>query len=705
MEKFGKAVVKLRIPILIASIVLLIPSVFSYLGTRVNYDILSYLPSELETVKGQDILLDEFGVGAFSTAVIEGMSDSEIVDLTEKIEEVDHVKKVIGYNTVAELDIPMEILPENISERISDAGADSALVFILYDDSMSSDETLAALKEIKSVTAGQCFISGMTAVISDTRDLTEQEEPIYVLIAVVLALIVLAITMEHFLIPFIFILSIGFAIIYNLGSNFAFGEISYITQALAAVLQLGVTMDYSIFLWHSYQDEKAAVGDKKEAMGHAIAKTFTSVVSSSITTVAGFIALCFMSFTLGLDLGIVMAKGVVIGVICCVTVLPSIILTLDKVIEKTRHRNILPDFKFISKFVKKHFKLVIIIFAIILVPAIYGYNHTEVYYDLVGTLPETLDSKVATEKLDEQYDMKATHIVIFDSTMSQVEKAKMMDEIEEVDGVSMTLGIEAFAGATFPTQLLPDEFLSELENDMHEMMLISSEYDVASDAMNNQCDEINAIIKSYDANAMLIGEAPCTKDLIETTAVDFAVVSSISIVAIFLIILLVFRSISLPVILVAAIEFAIFINLGIPAFTNTTLPFIASIVIGTIQLGSTVDYAILMTTRYKRERGMGVPKTEAVETAVGASAQSIVVSAVSFFASTIGVGIYSNVDMISALCLLMARGALISMAVVLFVLPSLFMVFDKVIAKTTFGFLPKGEKVRFRTKTGTADIK
>ena len=704
MEKFGKAVVKLRIPILIASIVLLIPSVFSYLNTRVNYDILSYLPSELETVKGQDILLDEFGVGAFSTAVIEGMTDSEIVDLTEKIEEVEHVKQVVGYNTVAELDIPLEILPERISERISDADADSALVFILYDDSMSSDETLAALKEIKSVTAGQCFISGMTAVISDTRELTEQEEPIYVIIAVVLALIVLAITMEHFLIPFIFILSIGFAIIYNLGSNFAFGEISYITQALAAVLQLGVTMDYSIFLWHSYQDEKASCGDNKEAMGHAIAKTFTSVVSSSITTVAGFIALCFMSFTLGLDLGIVMAKGVVIGVICCVTVLPSIILTLDKLIEKTRHRNILPDFKFISKFVKKRFKLVIIIFAIILVPAIYGYTHTEVYYDLVGTLPETLDSKVATEKLDEQYDMTATHIVIFDSTMSQVQKAKMMEDIGEVEGVTMTLGIESLVGATFPTELLPDELLSEFENETHEMMLISSEYDVASDAMNRQCDEINAIIKNYDANAMLIGEAPCTKDLIETTAVDFAVVSSISIVAIFIIILLVFRSISLPVILVAAIEFAIFINLGIPAFTNTTLPFIASIVIGTIQLGSTVDYAILMTTRYKRERSQGVAKTEAVEIAVKASAQSIVVSAVSFFASTIGVGIYSNVDMISALCLLMARGALISMAVVLFVLPSLFMVFDKVIAKTTIGFLPKGEKVRFFNKAGKQEV-
>ena len=689
MLKFGKAVVKLRIPILIVAILLLIPSVISYVNTRVNYDILSYLPEELETVEGQDILLDEFGVGAFATAIVEGMSDSEITELTEKIEEVDGVKDVVGYNTIAELNVPSEFLPDSLTERLTNADADSALMFILFGSSMSADETLAAVDEIKEVTDHQCFLSGMSAVIADTKNLSESEAPIYVLIAVILGLIVLMLTMDSFLIPIIFDICIGFAIIYNMGTNLAFGEISYITQALAAVLQLGVTMDYSIFLWHSYEEERSLCSDKKEAMASAISKTLTSVVSSSITTIAGFIALCFMSFTLGLDLGIVMAKGVVFGVIGCVTILPSVILVFDKLIEKTRHKNILPDLGFISKFVTKRYKLLLVLFLIVLVPAIYGYARTPVYYDLVGTLPETLDSKVATEKLDEQYDMTATHIVLFDSQLSQIEKSDMMEEISEVDGVQLTLGAEAFLGSSVPTELIPDEIRGQFMDDRYEIMLISSEYEVASDEMNNQCDEINFIIKMYDENAMLIGEAPCTKDLIETTATDFAVVSLVSIIAVFAIILLVFRSISIPVILVAAIEFAIFINMGIPTFTGNAVPFIASIVIGTIQLGSTVDYAILMTTRYKKERYEGVEKQEAVRIAVATSAQSIIVSAMSFFAATIGVGIFSNIDMISTLCMLMARGALISMIVVLFVLPALLTLFDKVISKTTWRFFNK----------------
>ena len=689
MEKFGKAVVKLRVPILIIAVVLLIPAIFGYLKTRVNYDILSYLPGELETVVGQDILLDEFGTGSFSTAVVEGMSDKDVVKLKEKIKEVDHVKDVIWYDSVADINIPMDIIPNEMYEKFNNDEANSTMMFILYDSSMSADETMDALEEIKAISDRQCFISGMTAVILDTKNLSAKEQPIYVAIAIVLALVVLALTMEHFLIPFFFVLSIGFAIIYNLGSNVAFGEISYITQALTAVLQLGVTMDYSIFLWHSYQDEKFRYADKKEAMGVAIGKTFTAVVSSSITTVAGFIALCFMSFTLGLDLGIVMAKGVVLGVICCVTVLPAMILACDKIIEKTRHRAILPDLGRISNFVMKHHVIFIIAFVVVLIPAIFGYRNTPVYYNLTGTLPETLDSKIAQDKLEEQYGMTATHIIIFDSQMSQKDKTEMLEEVDEVDGVSMTLGVESVVGPMMPTEMVPSTLLDQFENETHEMALVNSEYEVASDEMNNQCDEINSIIKSYDKTAMLIGEAPCTKDLITTTDKDFKVVSAISIIAIFLIILIVFRSISLPIILVAVIEFAIFINLGIPTFTGHAVPFISSIVIGTIQLGSTVDYAILMSTKYKTKRHDGMEKRQAITEALKESIQSIVVSAVSFFAATIGVAIYSNIDMISSLCMLMARGALISMVVVLFILPAMFMIFDKVIAKTTYGFLDK----------------
>ena len=688
MLKFGKGVVKSRFIIFIAAILLLIPSVFGYLHTRVNYDILSYLPEDIETMKGQDILVDEFGTGAFSTFVVDGMSNKDVSTLKAKIEQVDHVKSVLWYDSVADISIPTDMLPEKLQKVfLSDEGT---LMFILYDTTMSADETMEAVEQIRAISNEQCFLSGMSAVVTDIRDLSDKEVPVYVVLAVILSLIVLSLTMDSFLIPIFFLLSIGMAIIYNLGTNVFMGEISYVTKALSAVLQLGVTMDYSIFLWHSYEDQKKIYeNDHKNAMAHAISQTVTSVVGSSITTVAGFIALCFMSFTLGKDLGIVMAKGVVFGVIGCVTILPSMILIFDKPLEKTRHKAILPDLGRISSFVTKRFPIFLLIFAVLLVPAIYGQKHAEVYYDLAGTLPEDLQSFMANEKLNEEFDMNSTHILLADSHMKAKDAEKMLERIDQVDGVKVAIGIDSIIGPSVPKDMIPQSIRDILEDDKYQMILISSEYKTASDEVNAQIDEINDIVAAYDENGMLIGEAPCTKDLITITDTDFKVVSAISIVAIFVIIALVFRSITLPVILVAVIEFAIFVNMGIPYYTGTKLPFVASIVIGTIQLGSTVDYAILMTTRYKRERNHGANKHDAITTAHRVSAQSIMVSALSFFAATIGVGLYSNIDMISSLCILMARGALISMVVVIFVLPSMFMVFDKVIVKTSKGFLPK----------------
>ena len=689
MIKFGKGVVKCRFLILILAFLLLIPSAIGYMKTRINYDILSYLPGQIETMKGQDILLDEFGTGAFSFVVVEGMQDKDLQKIADKIEDVPHVKNVIWYGSIMDFSIPREALPDDIYNFFNNKDADSQLMAVLFDESMSSDGTMDAIQTINDLVGKQCFVSGMASVNNDIRKLAENESVIYVLIAVVLSLIVLSLTMDSVVVPFLFLISIGMAIIYNLGSNVFFGEISYITKALAAVLQLGVTMDYSIFLWHSYQEQKERFdGDKNRAMAHAISNTITSVVSSSITTVAGFIALCFMSFTLGKDLGIVMAKGVLIGVVCCVTVLPAMVLVFDKAIEKTKHRVILPDLGNIANWITSHYYIFIILFLVILGPAIWGYNNTNVYYDLAGTLPDSLESIAANNKLEENFDMGATHIVLVDSSLEPKTISKMIDEIDDVDGVKVTLGLDAIVGPAIPRDVIPDSIRGELENENYELLLITSEYKVASDEVNAQCDAISGIIKSYDENGMLIGEAPCTQDLITTTDHDFKVVSAVSIGAIFVIIAVVFKSISLPIILVAAIYFAIFINMGIPAYTGTQLPFIASIVIGTIQLGSTVDYAILMTTRYKRERNHGANKYDSITTAHRVSAQSIMVSALSFFAATIGVGLYSNIDMISSLCILMARGALISMVVVIFVLPSMFMVFDKVIVKTSKGFLP-----------------
>ena len=690
MIKFGKWVVKHRVAILILGILLLIPSAIGYFNTRVNYDILTYLPEDIETMEGQEIMVDEFGVGAFSMCVIEGMDNKDIVAMREKMMQVENVKDVLWYDSFMDLSVPIDMLPEKVQDAFINKDADATIMFVLFPTSISADETMDAIKELREVVSGQTYLSGMSAVVSDIKDLSGKETPIYVLIAVVLAIVILAISMDSAIVPVFFLLSIGMAIVYNLGTNVFKGEISYVTQALAAVLQLGVTMDYSIFLWHSYEEKQLVYpGDKKRAMAHAISNTISSVVGSSITTVAGFVALCFMSFTLGMDLGIVMAKGVIFGVISCVTILPSMILIFDKVIEKTKHKVFLPDMSKISGWVTKHFYIFIILFVVILVPAFYGYTHTDVYYDLAGTLPKDLDSSIANSKLSEEFQMGATHMILLDKDTDTKDVCNMTKEIEQVDGVKTVLGLDSVLGTTLPKELLPDSILEVFESGNYKMMIVMSEYAVASDEVNAQCEDINRIVKSYDASGMLIGEAPCTKDLIEITDKDFKVVSAVSIGVIFLIIAVVFRSITLPIILVAVIEFAIFINMGIPAYTGTVLPFIASIVIGTIQLGATVDYAILMTNKYKRGRNHGLEKREAVTGALESSIQSIIVSALSFFAATFGVGMYSDIDMISSLCTLMARGALISMIVVILVLPSMFMIFDKVIINTSMGFKMK----------------
>ena len=698
MIKFGKGVVKLRVPIFIISLLLLIPSALGMIKTRVNYDILTYLPKDIETMVGQDILVNDFGTGAFSMCVIEGMENKEVVELKEQIEEVSHVKAVVWYDSIADLSIPMEFLPEDVVDKFNSEG--TTLMAILFDTSMSADETMDAVDEIRGLAEEGCFVSGMSAVVTDIKNLSNKETPIYVLIAVLLSSLVLALTMDSFLAPVFFLLSIGMAILYNLGSNIFLGEISYVTKALSAVLQLGVTMDYSIFLWHSYEEYREKYkDDKNRAMAHAVSNTLTSVVASSITTVAGFVALCFMSFTLGMDLGVVMAKGVVFGVIGCVTILPSMILIFDKAIEKTKHKPIIPDLGGIGDFVTKRFPIFIVVFLLILGPAIYGYTHTDVYYDLAGTLPKELASIQANDKLQEKYEMNSTHMVLADSSLSSKDASAMIKEMEGVDGVKSVMGLDSVVGPAVPKEMIPDDIKEALMDENYQLMLVSSEYAIASDEVNAQIDELNQVIKKYDKKAMLIGEAPCTRDLISITNTDFQTVSVVSIGAIFVIILLVFKSISLPIILVSVIEFAIFINMGIPAYTGTTLPFIASIVIGTIQLGATVDYAILMTNRYKKERNRGEDKRTSVTIALSTSVQSVFVSALSFFAATFGVGMYSNIDMISSLCILMARVALISMFVVIFILPAMFMVFDKLICKSSMGFGSRKKESKATVKT------
>ena len=636
-------------------------------------------------------MTNDFGIGAFSMLMVDGMEDKEIVKLKEKVEKVDGVENVLWYDSLADISVPQSVLPSKLYDEYNTE--DGTMMAVFFKDGTSSDETMKAITEIRKITGEQCFLSGMSAIVEDTKELAEKETPLYVLIAVALSALVLAITMESIFVPVLFLLSIGIAIVYNLGTNVFFGEISYITKALAAVLQLGVTMDYSIFLMHSYQEQQVRYnGDKERAMAHAISQTFSSVIGSSVTTVAGFIALCFMSFTLGKDIGIVMAKGVIFGVLVCVTVLPSMILCCDKLIEKTKHKPLLPDIRRISDKVTKRYVIYVVAFVILLFPAIYGNNHTGVYYNLDESLPKDLPSVIANTKLKEDYNMNTTHMILVDSSVAGSDVKKMSQEIEKVDGVKWVLGLDNLVGSGVPADMLPESVTGMLKNDKYQLLMVNSTYKVATDKVNKQIEQIDKIMDKYDKGAMLVGEGPLTKDLINITDTDFKRVSAVSIGIVFVIILLLFKSVTIPVILVGVIEFAIFVNMGIPFYTGTKLPFVASIVIGTIQLGATVDYAILMTTRYQRERSRGAGKFDAITTAHKFSAQSIIVSALSFFAATIGVGLYSNIDMISSLCILMARGALISMVVVVLILPSLFMVFDKIIVKTSKGFQPSGLK-------------
>lgn len=690
--KFGKAVVKYRILILIVAIVLLVPSVIGMACTRINYDMLTYLPEKMDTVIGQDILKDDFGKGAFSFVIIEDMPDKDVASLKAKIEQVDHVETVLWYDSVADLSVPKELLPDKLYNAFN--AGDATMMAVFFDDSTSSDNTMEAIQEVRSIAGKQCFVSGMSALVTDLKDLCEQEEPIYVGIAVLLACVAMMIFMDNWIIPFVFLVSIGMAILLNMGTNYFLGEISYLTKALSAVLQLAVTMDYSIFLWHSYCEQKERCSDHKMAMAVAIKETITSVVGSSVTTIAGFIALCFMSFTLGRDLGIVMAKGVLLGVIGCVTTLPALILCLDKVLEKTKHRSLIPKIEKLAGFVTKRFPIFLVLFVVLLVPAYFGYSKTnnEVYYDLGASLPQDMQYVIANSKLEEKFDVGSTHMILVDANLSQKDTKSMIKEMEKTDGVKYVLGLDSVVGSLVPEEIIPDSIKDVLESDRYKLLLINSEYKVASDEVNSQIDTLNSILKKYDNQGMLIGEAPCTKDMIEVTDTDFKVVNIISIAAIFLIIAFVTKSISLPIILVALIEFAIFINLGLPHYLGQSLPFIAPICISTIQLGATVDYAILMTTRYKKERAQGREKRQAVSIALSTSIPSVIVSALGLFAATFGVALYSNVDMISALCKLMARGAIVSMFCVILILPAMFMLFDKVICATSIGFKPRKKK-------------
>ena len=680
MKKISSLIVKKRMMILIISLVLLIPSVFGYISTKINYDLLTYLPKEIDTMKGQDILKEDFGTGAFSMLVSENMKPKEVSALKEKIQDVPHVKDVIWYDSLLDTSVPMEMLPKDLYEAFNHG--DATLLMILYDDTSSAEGTMDAVREIRKIADERVFLSGMTAVLVDTQALSEAEAPLYVLLAVVLCAITLMLAMDSWLVPFVFLASIGIAIVYNLGSNLFLGQISYVTKALAAVLQLGVTMDYSIFLWHSYE-KYAETEDKEKAMAHAIEDTMSSVIGSSVTTIAGFIALCFMSFTLGLDLGIVMAKGVLLGVVCCLTVLPAMILVFDKPLRKTKHKALLPDLKGIATFSIGHEKIVLILCALLLIPVVHGYRNTPVYYNLDSSLPRDLASIQANEKLKEEFNMNSTHMLLMDAGVEEKKVMEMADEMKKEDGVKFVLGLNTVKGPLIPEEFVPEKLKDALISDNYQLLLIGSEYEVASEAVNNQVAKLTEIAKAYDPESMLIGEAPCTKDLIEITDHDFNTVSTVSIGVIFLIIAIVFRSVSLPALLVAVIEFGIMINMGIPAYTGSKIPFIASIVIGTIQLGSTVDYAILITTKYRRNRTAGVPVRKAVTDAVNESAKSVMVSALAFFASTFGVGMYSNIDMISSLCTLMSRGALISMLCVLLVLPAVLVAFDGIITKTT----------------------
>lgn len=691
---FSKAVVKLRIPIVIVTLLLAVLSVFGMVNTRINYDMLDYLPEDMDTVIGQNELLDDFGKGAFSFIVVEDMPNKDVANLVKKLETVEHVETVLWYSSLMDVSVPMELLPEKLYNEFNTGNA--TLVAVFFDTSTSADDTMDAIREIRSIAGKQCFVSGMSALVTDLKDLCEQEEPIYVGIAVLLACAAMMLFLDGWLVPLVFLASIGMMIVINLGSNYFFGEISYITKALAAVLQLAVTMDYSIFLWHSYNEQRQKYDDHKDAMAAAISETLTSVIGSSITTVAGFAALCFMTFTLGRDLGFVMAKGVILGVIGCVTVLPALILIFDRPLQKTKHRSIIPNMKNFAAKVVKIFPVFLVVFALLIPPAYYGYSKTndEVYYDMGQCLPQDIEYVIANSKLSEDFDIASTHMVLVSADTPTSSVRKMIKEMEQVDGVKYVLGLESVVGSKVPEEILPESITSLLKSDKWELLLINSEYKVASDLVNEQINSLNSVLKKYDPNGMLIGEAPCMKDMIETTGHDFEVVNAVSIVAIFVIIAIVEKSFSLPFILIAVIELAIFINLGLPHYLGQSLPFIAPICISTIQLGATVDYAILMTTRYKAERLGGQDKHGAVTTALAASIPSIIVSGMGLFAATFGVAVYSNIDIISSMCMLMARGAVVSMLCVIFILPALLTLCDKLICATTFGMKKCREAVK-----------
>ena len=686
MIKFGKWIAKHKVLIVIISMLLLIPSFLGMAATRVNYDILSYLPDSLETVEGQDIMVDEFGMGAFSMVVVEDMDLKDVAKLKEKFQDVEHVKDVLWYDSVADLSIPVSMIPAKFKDAFFHG--DATMMIALFDNTTSSDAAMEAVTDMRKIANEQCFISGMSGVVTDIKNIALQEMPIYVVIAACLSLLVLLLAMDSLVIPVLFLLSVGLAVVYNLGSNIFFGEVCYITKSLTAVLQLGVTMDYSIFLLNSFEAYKKKYDTRDRAMAHAIADTFKSVAGSSVTTIAGFLALCVMTFALGRDMGIVMAKGVVIGVICCVTVLPAMILVFDGVIEKTKHKPLIRSMDKASGFITKHYKVWLLIFLILLYPAVYGNNHTQIYYNIDKSLPATLDSNVSNEKLKEDFDMSTVHMVLLKNGLDSKEKTQMLDQIEKVDGVKWSLGMNSLIGPTFPESMIPSNIKEMLQSDNYEVQFICSEYSSATDECNAQLDEIQKIVKKFSPESMVIGEAPLMKDLQDTTDVDLQRVNILSMAAIFLIILFVFKSISLPFILLAVIEFAIFVNMAIPYYQGVTLPFVASIVIGAIQLGATVDYAILMTSNYQKQRHLGKTKKEAISIAHKFSMKSIIVSGCSFFAATFGVALYSKVDMIGAICTLLARGAVISTIVVLLVLPAMFMVFDPIIVHTSKGFLP-----------------
>lgn len=683
--KLGEWIAKQRVLILLIGILLLIPSVIGIVKTRVNYDLLSYLPDTLETVKGQDVMVDEFGTGAFAMCVIDGMPMKEVQKMADEFKQIDHVKDVLWYGEVMDISVPTQLLPDNLRKKFFDGEAQLMVVF--YDGTTSSDESMGALTEMRRIADKRCFIGGMTGIVTDIKDLCMQELPVYVVIAAILSFIILLLATESYIVPIFFLLGIGISILYNLGSNFFLGSISYVTQALTAVLQLAVTTDYSIFLLESYEENKEHYPeDREKAMGLAISRTFRSIVGSSVTTVAGFLALCVMTFALGKDIGIVMSKGVLIGVVCCVTILPSMILVFDKQIEKTSHKRIIPSLDKISDFIIRHYRVWVLVLLVMAAPALYGSKNVSVYYNIAQSLPDDILSNIANKKLQDTFHMNATHVILLDKDLDGKTKREIMSEVEKLEGVKSTVSVSSLIGPLFPKEMIPRDILKMLESDEHEMGLVVSEYEPATHEVNDQIAKINSIVKTKDPGALVIGEAPMMKDLEDTTNVDLKRVNFLSMAAIFIIILLVFKSISLPFLLVLIIEFAINVNMAVPYYQHISLAFVASIVIGTIQLGATVDYAILMTSRYLAERMAGRTKMESVSIAHKACILSIITSGMSFFVATFGVSAYSRVDMIGSICTLLARGALVSMASVILLMPAMFIIFDGLIIRTTAGF-------------------